>query len=69
MERICNNIYFQNVVSVDSLIYTTPYSKKLSFSTCYIHSMMEHFDDQVVMDMDMSNGCCNIVFDASIGDY
>jgi len=31
--------------------------------------MIEHFDDWVVMDVNMSNGCCDIVFDASIGDY
>jgi len=30
---------------------------------------MECFDDWVIMDVDMSNGCCDIVFDASIGDY
>ena len=69
MERIHDDIYFWNVVSVDSLIYTATYSKKLSFSTHYIHGVMERFDDWVVMGVDISNGCCNIVFDASIGDY
>ena len=56
MERICNNIYFQNVVGVDGLIYTTSYSKKLGFNTYHIYSMIEYFDDQMVMDMNMNNG-------------
>jgi len=45
MERICDDIYFQNVVGIDGPIYTTSYSKELSFSTHHIHSMMEYFDD------------------------
>lgn len=69
MERVHDDIYFRNIVGVDGLIYTTSYSKELGFNTCYIHSIIKYFDDWVVVNMDMSDRYCNIVFDTSIGNY
>ena len=69
MERICDDNYSQYIIGIDGLIDTTSHSEELSFSTCHICCILEHFDNQLVMDMNMSNRCCDIVFNASISDY
>ena len=69
MNRVYDNYNFPNTLKIDSLIYTTSYSKQFSFSSCDINYMMDCFDDLFVMNIYMSNECNNLILYAGIRYY
>ena len=60
---------FRDIINWACLIETASDSKKFSFCTCYEGSVMNCFDNWSIEWMYMQDRCCNIILDASIGDY
>ena len=48
------------------MIYTVSNGKKLSFSRCYIHCMMNKFGNNFLVSVNMQNWSSPIVFDTGV---
>ena len=66
MYWVSNDDYLGNIISAACLIDTASNSKKLCFSTCDVHGMMDRLYQRMVVYMYMGYRCSNVVFDASI---
>ena len=68
MDGVSDNDDFWYTRYVGSLIDTISNSKKLSLGRCNIGCIMDSFDNRPVLDVNVSNGCSNIVLDTYVWD-
>jgi len=69
MKQVSDDSNFGNARDTSGLIDATPNSKEFGFCGQNIHSMMDRLGDSFVMNMNMSDGGGNVVFDTDIGNH
>ena len=69
VDRVGNDDYLGYIIFAACLIDTVSNGKKFCFSTCDIHSMMNHLCQRMVVYVYIGYRCSNIVFNASIYYY
>ena len=68
MNQVYDNNYLENFLNICSLIDTTSNGKKFSFNASNVHYIVQSFDNQFVIDMNVYNRSSYIVFNTSISD-
>jgi len=61
IDRITDDNDLTDIGKTCSLVDTTSYCEELCFSSCDVYSMMNHLDNWVVMDVDVSYQSSNLI--------
>ena len=66
MNRVGHNNDLRNAITIQGLVDITPNSKQFSLSEDDVDCMMNSLDNKLIVDMDVSNRCSYLIFDAGV---
>ena len=68
VDRVCDNNDFGYVLYMSSLVNAASYCEKFGFRTCNVDHMVQSFDHQFIVNMNVCNRHSDIVFDTGISN-
>jgi len=66
IDKVSYNNDFKNILKMHCLVDTVSNSKKFSFCTCNVNSVMKHSDNQFIVNVYMCNWRGHVVFDTGL---